>query len=97
MYYYLILFYLAGFLQDFLSVLWVRFISEEKTIAATILSFITTLISLLVIYNIITQLEARKSIVAIIVYALGFATGTFFAMKVKKGFKDNKKNSKNNY
>ncbi|KPJ54785.1 hypothetical protein AMJ47_03510 [Parcubacteria bacterium DG_72] len=84
MYYYLLIFYLAGLLQDFLTVLWVRFISEGKTLPAVVLSFITVLISLLVIYNIITQLEAQKSTPAIIVYALGFATGTFFAMKIKK-------------
>ena len=88
MYYYLIVFYLAGILQDFLTVLLIRFISREKIIPAVVLSFVTVLISLLVIYNIITQLGTQKSIIAIVAYALGMATGTFFAMKIKKGFKD---------
>ena len=86
--YYLLIFYLVGILQEFLTVLWLRFVSKDKTISAVVLSFITMLVSLLVIYNILTQLEAQKSTAAIVVYALGFATGTFFAMKIKKGFKN---------
>ncbi len=88
MYYYLLIFYLIGLLQDFLSVLLLRFISRGKTVPAVVLSFITMLIGLLVIYNILTKLETQKSMAAIIVYSLGVATGTFFAMKVKRGFKN---------
>ena len=37
---------------------------------------------------ILAQLETKKSIITIIVYASGIATGTFLAMKTKKGFKN---------
>ena len=86
--YYLLIFYLAGLLQDFLLVLYLRFVAKGKTIPAVILSFVTTIVGLLVIYNILTQLGGQRSITAIIVYALGIATGTFLAMKIQKGFKN---------
>jgi len=86
--YYLFIFYLVGLLQEFLTTLYFRFIAKGKIISAVILSFATTLIGLLVIYNILTQLETRKGVIAIIVFALGVATGTFLAMKIKRGFKD---------
>ena len=86
--YYLILYYLAGVLQDFLLTLNWRFIAKGKVIPAAIFSFLVTVITLVVLYNILTQLEAHRSIVAIIVYALGIGTGTILAMKVKAGFRD---------
>ena len=86
--YYLIIYFLAGVLQDFLLTLNFRYISRGKTVAATISSFIVTIVSLVVLYDIITRLHSQKSIIAIVVYASGIATGTFLAMKVKKGFKD---------
>ena len=86
--YYLFIFYLVGLLQEFLLVLYIRFIDENKILPAVILSFVTIVIGLLVIYNILAQLETKKSIITIIVYASGIATGTFLAMKTKKGFKN---------
>lgn len=86
--YYLIVYYLAGILQDFLVTLNVRFIAKGKVMLAVFFSFVTTVVALLIIYNILTQLETQKGIIAIMVYALGIATGTFFAMKIKAGFKD---------
>jgi len=86
--YYLLIFYLVGLLQEFLATLYLRFIAKGKTMPAVALSFIITLIGLLVIFNILIRLEAQKGVIAIIVFALGVATGTFLAMKIKKGFKD---------
>ena len=86
--YYFIIYFLAGLLQDFILTLNLRFIAKDKVIPAAISSFIVTIITLLVIYNILTQLETQKTIIAIIVYALGIGVGTFLAMKVKAGFKD---------
>lgn len=86
--YYLIIFYFVGLLQEFLLTLYLRFVAKGKAFPAATLSLITTLIGLLVIYNILILLEAQRSIPAIIVYALGVATGTFVAMKFRSGFKD---------
>jgi len=86
--YYFIIYFLAGILQDFILTLNLRFIAKDKVIPAAISSFIVTVITLLVIYNILTQLEARRGIIAILAYALGIGIGTFLAMKVKTGFKD---------
>ena len=53
-----------------------------------VFSFLTTAVGMIVLYNIITQLDPNRSILAIIIYSLGITTGTFFAMKFKVGLKD---------
>ena len=88
MYYYLILYFLAGVLQDFLLTLNWRFISKEKVIPAAILSFVVTVVTTLVLYNILTQLDKQRSFIAIIIYALGIGTGTILGMKAKIVSKD---------
>ncbi|MBU1164492.1 hypothetical protein KKA15_02945 [Patescibacteria group bacterium] len=85
--YYLIIYFLAGVLQDFLLTLNWRFIAKDKTWPAAAFSFLTTVVSLLVLYNILTKLDSQRSIIAILFYALGIATGTVLAMKTKIGFK----------
>lgn len=80
---YLILYFIAGVVQDFLLTLNWRYIAKEKVSGAVLFSFLTTVISLLVLYSILTRLDESRSIFAIIIYALGIATGTFIAMKVK--------------
>jgi uncharacterized protein YebE (UPF0316 family) len=86
--YYLIIYFFAGILQDFLLTLNYRFIAKDKTAFAVLTSFLVTIVSMLVLYNILTQLDSQRSIVAIIVYALGIGTGTFLAMKFKYGLKE---------
>ena len=81
--YYLILYFIAGVLQDFLLTLNWRFIAKDRVVYAVIFSFLTTVISLLVLYNIVTKLDQNRSIIAILVYALGIATGTLIAMQVR--------------
>ena len=86
--YFLIIYFLAGVLQDFLLTLNYRFIAKDKAFLAVLTSFLVTVVSMLVLYNILTRLDAQRSIVAIIVYAVGIATGTLLAMKFKYGLKD---------
>ncbi|MDD5547636.1 MAG: hypothetical protein PHN74_01910 [Candidatus Pacebacteria bacterium] len=38
---------------------------------------------MLALYNILNRLDDERSFVAIIIYSLGIATGTFLAMKFK--------------
>ncbi|MEI6396895.1 MAG: hypothetical protein WCO48_02400 [Candidatus Taylorbacteria bacterium] len=38
-----------------------------------------------VLYNVLNRLDSERSIIAIIVYALGIGTGTFLGMKFKIG------------
>lgn len=85
MYYYLIFYFLAGIIQDFLVTLNWRFIAKERAIPAAIFSVSVTIVSMLVLYNIITQLDKERSIVAIAIYALGIGTGTILGMKTKIG------------
>jgi hypothetical protein len=80
---YLLFYFLAGILQDFLLTLNFRFIAKEKIIPASLLSFLTTVVSMLVLYNILTRLDRNRSLIAIIVYALGISTGTALGMKTK--------------
>jgi uncharacterized protein YebE (UPF0316 family) len=77
----------VGIIQDFFVTLNWRFIAKEKIFLASIFSFLTTVITLGVLYSILTRLDESRSIPAIIVYALGVATGTFVAMRVKIGEK----------
>lgn len=84
---YLLIFFVAGVVQDFVVTLNWRFIAKEKIFLASFFSFLTTMITLLVLYSILTKLDQTRSIPAIIIYALGVATGTLIAMKVKIGEK----------
>jgi uncharacterized protein YebE (UPF0316 family) len=83
-----LVYFLAGVLQDFLGTLNMRYIAKNKIFWSVITSFLVTVVSLIVLYNILTSLDAQRSIIAIIVYALGIASGTFFAMKLKIGMKE---------
>lgn len=83
MIYQLFLYYLAGIIQDFLLTVNWRFVAKEKPILAMIFSFLTTVVGLLVFYNILTQLDRERSLIGIIVYAAGIATGTFLGVKLK--------------
>jgi len=80
-------YFLAGVLQDFLVTINQRYVIKNRVILAMITSFIITIVSLIVLYNIITSLDPQKSIPAIIVYALGIAVGTLLAMRLKIGQK----------
>jgi len=83
----LTLYFLAGILQDFLWTLNVRFVAKGKLIPASLYSSLTSLVSFLVLYNILTKLDTERSLVAIITYSLGIGAGTFLGMKVKYGLK----------
>lgn len=80
---YLIIYFLVGILQDVLFTLNVRFVALHRLWAAVITSFFTVMVSMLVLYNIIAQLDSERSITAIVAYSLGIAAGTFLAMKFK--------------
>jgi len=88
--YYLIIFYFTGILQDFLLTLNWRYIAKNKVLPASILSFAVTIVTLTVLYNILSKLDSERSIFAIIIYALGIGTGTFLGMKFKIGSDENK-------
>jgi len=85
---YLLIYFLAGVLQDFLFTLNLRYVAKSKLLLAALSSFLVTVVSLLALYNIITRLDSQRSILAILVYSLGIATGTILAMKFKIGFKE---------
>jgi len=85
---YLILYFFAGVLQDFVFTLNIRFVNKERTLPAVLTSFLITVISLLVLYNILTTLDSQRSILAIIVYAAGIAAGTYLAMRFKVKHKE---------
>jgi len=86
--YYILIYFFAGILQDFLLTLNWRFIAKHKILPATALSFLVTIVTMLVLYNILVHLDQQRSLIAIIVYAVGIATGTFLGMKFKFGFND---------
>ena len=83
----LLIYFLVGIISDFVVTLNWRYVAKDKTFPAVASSFIATLIGWLVFYNILTGLDSEKSILAIIIYSLGVAAGTFWGMKFKVGFK----------
>lgn len=86
--YYFILYFFVGILQDFLLTLNWRYIAKHKIAPAVSMSFLVTITSMLVIYNILSKLDEQRSIVAIFIYAAGVACGTFLGMKFKFGMDD---------
>ncbi len=88
--YYLLIYFFAGVLQDFVFTLNIRFVNKERVLFAVLTSFLITVISLLVLYNILTNLDSQRSLLAIIIYAAGIATGTYLAMKFKVRTKEGK-------
>ena len=80
---YLIIYFFAGILQDFIFTLNLRYIAKQKVLLSVITSFFTVVVNMVVLYNIINRLSSTNSFLAIIIYALGISGGTFFAMKFK--------------
>ena len=93
--YYIILFYFAGILQDFLLTLNWRYIAKNRALPASTLSFLVTIVTMTVLYNILSRLDSQRSVWAIVIYALGIGTGTFLGMKFKIGSPDESGEKKN--
>ncbi len=86
----MILYFIAGIVEDFLFTLSIRFVARGQALWASTCAFLQTIILVGVIYNILKQLDSQRSIVAIIIYALGIGTGTLLTMKFKLGARENK-------
>jgi len=82
---YLAAYFFAGVLQDFLLTLNWRFVANEKIIPASFFSFIVTIVSMVALYGILSDLGGQNSVLAIVVYSSGIATGTFLGMKIDIG------------
>ncbi len=72
-------------MQDVFWTLNVKYVATDRPLLASTFSFFTSMISLGVFYDILTRLDTERSILAITVYSLGIAVGTFIAMKSKFG------------
>jgi uncharacterized protein YebE (UPF0316 family) len=83
--YFIIIYFFVGIFQDFLLTLNWRYIAKHKIAPAMLLSFLVTVTTMLVIYNILSKLDSQRSIIAIIIYAAGISVGTFLGMKFKVG------------
>jgi len=78
----LALYFAVGVVQDFFFTLNTKYVAEKKIFPAVVFSFLTVLISMWVLYDIINSIDKTSGILAIIIYSLGIATGTLLAMKV---------------
>ena len=87
-YVYLMVYFLAGVLQDFLFTMNLRYVAKNKVLLAMLVSFLVTLVNMVALYNILTQLNPNETMPAIISYALGITAGTYLAMKFKVGLSD---------
>ncbi len=81
--YFLIIYFLAGILQDFLFTLSLRLVNHEKALKASSVAFMDNLVSVGVLYSILSRLDSERSITAIVVYSFGIGVGTYLAMKFK--------------
>ena len=80
----LIIYFLVGVVQDFFFTMNTKYIAKDKVLPAVIFSFLTILMSMLVLYNILSEIDSQRSIAAIIFYSCGIAVGTYVAMKFPK-------------
>jgi len=81
----LLAYFFAGVLQDTLFTLNQRYVMKDHVISAMLTSFLITIVSLVVLYNILSSLDPSQSIPAIIIYASGVAVGTLLGMKFRIG------------
>lgn len=81
--YFLVAYFIAGIVQDFLFTLSLRLVHREQALKASSVAFLDNLVSVGVLYSILSRLDKERSILAIIVYSLGVGVGTFLAMKFK--------------
>lgn len=77
------IYFIVGIIQDFLLTLNWRYVAKERPLEAVTFSFLTTAVSMLVFYNILTQLDSERSVVAMLIYAVGVGAGTYIGMKFK--------------
>jgi len=87
-YVYLLVYFLAGVLQDFLFTMNLRYVAKNKVLLAMLVSFLVTVVNMIALYNILTQLNPNETMSAILFYAFGITAGTFLAMKFKVGLSD---------
>ena len=85
MYGYYVIYFLVGILQDLLWTFNVKYVATDRPVLAATYSFLTSVVSLTVFYNILTKLDEERSIVAIIIYSVGIGVGTLLGMKSKFG------------
>jgi uncharacterized protein YebE (UPF0316 family) len=74
----------AGILQDIVITFYYRFVAAQKAFLSATFSFITTLISLTILYEVLTNLTPQSGIWLIISYALGNGVGAYLAVKFSK-------------
>ncbi len=79
----LITYFFAGLLQDVLWTFNIQAVSKNKVLQASFFSFATTVMGMFVLYDIIADLDSSSGKIAILVYALGIATGTIVAMHLE--------------
>ena len=77
----LVIYFFVGVVQDFFFTLNLKYVARDKVVPAVVFSFLTICMSMLVLYNILRDIDNQRSILAIVVYSLGIASGTYVAMK----------------
>jgi len=78
----LVIYFLVGVVHDFFFTLNAKYIAKDKVLPAVAFSFLTILMSMVVLYNILNEIDSERSISAILVYSIGIALGTYLAMKI---------------
>ena len=86
----LTIYFFAGVVQDFFFTLNSKYIAQNKVLPAVIFSFLTVLMNMLVLYNILSELDSQRGLLSIIVYSFGIAFGTYVALNFDMKFKKNK-------
>lgn len=87
---YLFVYFFVGVLQDFLVTMNWKYVAKNKILPAVSFSFLTTLVNMVSLYDILTRLDQQNSLFAIVVYATGISMGTLLAMVIDKPKKSKK-------
>ncbi|MCE9644101.1 hypothetical protein K8Q93_02595 [Candidatus Parcubacteria bacterium] len=77
-----LLFFSVGFFQDLLITLYYQAISKDYPLRSGFLSFVVTVVGILVLYEILGDLEGQQ-LGIILAYALGNGVGTYAVVKGK--------------
>ena len=74
------LYSIAGVFSSLLFTLQIRSMDHDKRVAASLISFVVTVLNLGILYAIFTNLQGIAGIMS---YAVGVGIGTFIAMRLK--------------
>ena len=79
----LIVYLAAGIILAYFSTVQIRLVAGSKIWRASFLTFFLQVVNLFVLANIIAEINSKRSVISVLVYAFGISVGTFIALHYK--------------